>query len=232
MHNPNEPPAETGARAAAGQRPALPSGVVLLLAALLATAVVLVAVLAYLDMEMSIQTFVETIRGWGAWGVAGSIGLMVVHSFVPFPAEFLAFANGMLYGPYWGTLITWSGAMIGAAVAFGLSRRLGRPFVERMVSERHWETLDDWAARNGWQAVLVGRFFPVIAFNLINYAAGLTRISWWQFLWTTGLGILPMTAIMVAMGDNMEHLGWEAWAGLLLGGLVLWLILKAVRRRA
>ena len=40
--------------------------------------------------------------------------LMVLHSFVPFPAEFVAMANGMLYGPIWGTVITWSGAMLGA----------------------------------------------------------------------------------------------------------------------
>jgi len=231
MWNPEKPSAESDVRTAAGLRRGRAPGPFLIFAGLLGVALLCIGIVAYFDMEMSIQTFVETIHGWGVWGVAGSIGLMILHSFVPFPAEFLAFANGMLYGPYWGTLITWTGAMIGASVAFALSRRFGRPFVERMVSDRHWETLDDWAARNGWQAVLVGRFFPVIAFNLINYAAGLTKISWWQFLWTTGLGILPMTAIMVVMGDNMEHLGWEAWGALLIGGVFLWLILRALRRR-
>ena len=54
---------------------------------------------------------------------------MVLHSFVPFPAEVVAMANGMLYGPLWGTLITWVGAMLGAYLAFGLARWLGRPFV-------------------------------------------------------------------------------------------------------
>ena len=52
----------------------------------------------------------QTIRSWGAWGVLASIGLMVFHSFVPFPAELLAIANGMVYGPLWGTVITWTGA--------------------------------------------------------------------------------------------------------------------------
>ncbi|MEE8392980.1 MAG: redoxin family protein, partial [Rhodospirillales bacterium] len=45
----------------------------------------------------------------GAWGVGASIGIMVLHSFVPFPAELVAFANGMIYGPFWGTVITWTG---------------------------------------------------------------------------------------------------------------------------
>jgi uncharacterized membrane protein YdjX (TVP38/TMEM64 family) len=147
----------------------------------------------------------DTIRSLGAWGVLASIALMIVHSFVPFPAEFVALANGMVYGPLWGTVITWVGAMLGASIAFWLARRLGRPFVERMVSRNDWRVLDDWAAVNGWQVVLISRFIPVIAFNLINYAAGLTG---------------------VVMGDNVESLGWESWLALLIGGAVLWLLLR------
>lgn len=179
---------------------------------------------------LSMEAFVDTIRSWGMWGVLVSIGLMVAHSFVPFPAEFLACANGVVYGLLWGTVITWIGAMLGAALAFGLARKLGRPFVARLVSKRDWSTLDDWTAEKGWQVLLFSRLIPVIAFNLINYAAGLTRVSWWQFLWTTGIGILPMTALMVALGDNIESLGWEIWLLLLIGSLLLLLLLRRVLR--
>jgi uncharacterized membrane protein YdjX (TVP38/TMEM64 family) len=67
----------------------------------------------------------------------------------------------------------------------------------------------------------------VIAFNLINYAAGLTKVSWWTFLWTTGVGILPLTALMVYMGSHMRSLSWE-WllatsaACILVMGLAHW----------
>ena len=178
--------------------------------------------------DVSVQQIEDLIRSWGMWGVLGSICLMIAHSFIPFPAEFVAFANGMAYGPVWGIVITWTGAMLGALIAFALARKLGRPFVERMVASRDWHRLDDWAAKDGWQVVLAARFIPVIAFNLINYAAGLTRLTWWQFIWTTGVGILPLTVLMVVMGDNIESLSWESWLLLLAGGIVLWL---AVRRR-
>ncbi len=72
--------------------------------------------------DISVQTIEETIRSWGIWGVLLSIGLMVLHSFVPFPAEFIAIANGMAYGAVWGTAITWTGAMLGAFCAFGTAR--------------------------------------------------------------------------------------------------------------
>ncbi len=151
---------------------------------------------------------------------------MIVHSFVPFPAEFLAIANGMVYGPIWGTVITWSGAMMGAFLAFGLARALGRPFVDMMVAKKNWYVLDQWAAARGGHLVLISRFIPVIAFNLINYAAGLTRISWWTFAWATGIGILPLTTLMVVMGDRIETLAWEMWLLLGAGALILWFVFR------
>ncbi len=61
----------------------------------------------------------------------------------------------MIYGALWGSVVTWTGATLGALVAFGLARWFGRPFVERMVAKRDWQVLDDWAASNGWKVVLV-----------------------------------------------------------------------------
>jgi len=174
------------------------------------------------DEGVSVKGIEELVRSWGPWGVGASIGLMVLHSFVPFPAEFLALANGMIYGSFWGTVITWTGAMLGAYLAFGLSRHLGRPFVEVMVSDKHLSRLDDWTARQGGGMLFVSRFLPVISFNVINYAAGLTNISWLTFTWATGLGILPLTTLMVVMGDQIEHLSWELSVALFAAGAVLW----------
>lgn len=196
-------------------------GVVLLVVALIIGAL-------YLGVPdgLSVQAFEETIRGWGAWGVLGSMGLMILHSLVPFPAEFLAIANGMVYGPMWGTVVTWSGAMMGAFLAFGLARALGRPFVNTMVAKKNWHVLDEWAATQGGRLVFISRFIPVIAFNLINYAAGLTRISWWTFAWATGIGILPLTTLMVVMGDRIESLAWELWLLLGAGALIMWFVFR------
>ena len=181
--------------------------------------------------ELSAAAVERTIEAWGMWGVAGAILLMVLHSFVPFPAEIVAMANGMVYGPFWGTVITWTGAMLGAYLAFGLARWLGRPFVRAMVAERHHEKLDDWVARQGGGMLFLSRFVPVISFNLINYAAGLTAISWWTFTWATGLGILPLTFLMVLIGDGLWSGETAAWLWLVLAALGGWLIWRALTRR-
>jgi uncharacterized membrane protein YdjX (TVP38/TMEM64 family) len=174
--------------------------------------------------ELSMEAVEKQILAWGMWGIAASIFLMVLHSVVPFPAEFVAMANGMLYGPLWGTVITWSGAMLGAYLAFGLARWLGRPFVRAVVAERHHEAIDRWAERQGGGILLFSRFVPVISFNLINYAAGLTAVSWWTFTWATGLGILPLTVLMVSMGHGLWSGEGGVWLWLAAGALVGWLL--------
>ena len=208
------------------KRRAIAVGLAVLLGLGIGTTAALVAASFGWDFGLTTARIESTIKSWGPWGVAASVGLMVVHSFVPFPAEFLAVANGMVFGPFWGTVVTWVGAMLGAILAFGLVRWLGRPFVEVAVARHHWESLDEWSEHEGPYVVLVSRLIPVIAFNLINYAAGLSRISWWNFLWTTAVGILPLTTLMVIMGSQVHTLGWEAWALLFAGGLALWLILR------
>lgn len=157
----------------------------------------------------------------GAWGWVAVVGLMVLHCFVPFPAEILALCAGAVYGTLWGTALVWTGAMIGAALSFALSRRLGRPFVAAVLGQRAGERLDGWTARQGAATLLAARFVPVIAFNLINYAAGLTRVGWGTFLWTTAVGILPLTALMVWMGAAMVELSWPWLLGLSAAGIAV-----------
>jgi len=180
--------------------------------------------------QSAVRDVEALIRSWGAWGVLGSIGLMVAHSFLPFPSEIIALANGMLYGPLWGTVITWVGAMLGAAAAFGVVRTLGQPVLLRLIPASNRARLSRWSHEQGGLALLVARLIPVIAFNLINYAAALTEITWWTFLWATGLGILPLTIILAVLGDNVLNMPSWGWALLLAAVVAAWLLLPRWRR--
>ncbi len=173
-----------------------------------------------LGLADSPELIANKILELGYWGQVAIIGLMIVHCFVPFPAEFVALAAGMCFGVIHGTLLTWIGAMIGAMLSFGLTRFFGRPFVEWSLPKRQQHMLDQWTEDQGAATLLISRFIPIIAFNLINYAAGLTRVSWWTFAWTTGIGILPLTTLMVFMGDSMNHLSWPWLMGLSILGII------------
>lgn len=178
----------------------------------------------------------ERLRAWieslGAWAPLIVVALMIVHCFIPFPAEVLALCAGSLFGPVVGTALIWLGAMIGAALSFGLARLLGRAAVLRFLSRKQAASLDAWTADQGALTLLISRFIPIIAFNLINYAAGLTRVSWWTFLWTTAVGILPLTVLMVYLGAAMRTLSWEWLLVVSACGIVaIWSGHRLARRR-
>jgi len=180
--------------------------------------------------DNSIEGVVAQIRAWGPWAALGSIILMVVHSFLPFPSEIITLANGMVFGPFWGSVITWVGAMFGAISTFGLVRLLGRPFVYRMLSQNQLHRLSDWSSRQGGIALLIGRLIPVVAFNLLNYAAAMTHISWWTYIWATGLGILPMTILLNVFGASVLTMTTRNWIWLLFVVLVALCVFVIWRR--
>ena len=192
-----------------------------LAALVLAVLVALGVALAVGEMGQSLdpKDLAARIRGFGDWGMVAVIALMVLHCFVPFPAEILALCAGAVYGTAWGTALVWVGAMIGASLSFALSRWLGRPFVDTVLGPGARRRLDRWTENQGPAALLIARFIPVIAFNLINYAAGLTRVRWGTFLWTTGIGILPLTVLMVWMGERMMDLTWPWLLGVSAAGI-------------
>lgn len=198
--------------------------------ALAAIAIVVLAALgawiASFGIVDSIQGAQDAIRSWGAWGIAASIALMVVHSFLPFPSEVIALANGMVYGPLWGAVITWVGAMLGASLSFALVRAFGRPLVMRLLSPASQRALEHWSVRQGGRALLAARLMPVVAFNLVNYAAALTHISWWTFLWATGLGILPLTILLSVLGENVLDMPASLWLAIVAVTLLAWLLLR------
>ncbi|MDQ3699480.1 MAG: TVP38/TMEM64 family protein [Chloroflexota bacterium] len=172
----------------------------------------------------------DYLRGLGAWAPAVSFLLMVVQSVAaPLPAFVITIANGLLFGAFWGTVLSWSSAMVGAALCFGIARALGRPTVERLAGSGPVAKADAFFDRYGSAAVLIARLVPVISFDVVSYAAGLTRIGLLPFLVATGLGQLPATIVYSILGENLTSGSRAAlWAaGALLSLLVLGVTAKS-----
>ena len=183
-------------------------------------------------LEYTFAELERMIASAGPWAPAMVIALMIVHCFVPFPAEVLALCAGAIFGVIWGTALIWVGAMVGASLSFGLARWLGRDAVARVLPARQAAKLDNWAKEQGTVALLVSRLIPVIAFNLINYAAGLTRVGWGTFLWTTAVGIVPLTVLMVWFGAQMRELSWPVLLSVSAAGIAVIVAGHYVRRRS
>jgi uncharacterized membrane protein YdjX (TVP38/TMEM64 family) len=147
----------------------------------------------------------DYLLGFGPWAAAVSFLLMVIQSVAaPLPAFVITLANGLLFGAFWGGVLSWSSAMAGAAVCYGIARSLGRPAVERLVGARPLARGDAFFERYGTHAVLIARLIPVISFDVISYAAGLTVIRFVPFMVATGIGQLPATVVYSVLGENIN----------------------------
>lgn len=147
----------------------------------------------------------DYIRSFGVWAPAVSALLMVLQSVLaPLPAFIITFANGLLFGVWWGALLSWSSAMAGAALCFFIARSLGRPAVEKLAGgSATVASADRFFERFGRKAVLIARLLPFVSFDIVSYAAGLTSMRFWPFFIATGIGQLPATLAYSYLGQNM-----------------------------
>ncbi|RKU21734.1 TVP38/TMEM64 family protein [Candidatus Poribacteria bacterium] len=161
----------------------------------------------FLDLTaafQSIETAREYIASYGALAPVVSAILMVFQSVIaPLPAFLITFANGLLFGVWWGAALSWSSAMLGAALCFFIARALGRPVVVRLLSKSAVNASDRFFQRYGKHAVLIARLVPVISFDAISYGAGLTGMRFLWFVIATGIGQLPATLLYSYLGDRV-----------------------------
>ena len=127
-------------------------------------------------LDLLSGTNVEQMRGYllgfGAWAPAISALLMVLQALVlPVPSSLLTLANGLLFGTFWGAVLSWSSAMVAAVVCYAISRALGRPVAARLVGEGALRFADCFFERYGRHALLIARLIPGVSFDVVSYAA-------------------------------------------------------------
>ncbi len=146
----------------------------------------------------------EFLEQFGPLAVVVLLSLAVVVS--PIPSGPIAMAAGAIYGAAWGGALTAAGAILGALIAFGLSRWLGfRPMSASKLPLAHWITRPRTQAYLAF-AVLVSRLIPFISFDAVSYVAGLTPIRMRYFAVSTALGILPASFAFAAIGAGMAEM--------------------------
>jgi uncharacterized membrane protein YdjX (TVP38/TMEM64 family) len=146
-----------------------------------------------------------------SWGVAApfmSIILMSIQAIIaPLPAFLITAANGLVFGIYWGTIISWIGAMCGALVSFMISRLFFESFSKKILRHKKGlEYLNHLSSKYGFKVILTARLLPFISFDFISYAAGLSSIKLRSFILATGIGMIPATIVYTVFGYEMEKL--------------------------
>lgn len=194
-------------------------------------ALVVAAVVLQLTVGLpSREELQSLLDGLGPWAVPAFVALYVAACLLPVgPSGLLTIVGGALlgFGVALGAVLV--GAVLGSTVAFAISRSLGRAAVRGISSERV-RALDDRVSEHGFGAVLLARLVPLVPFTTANYAFGLTSIPAAPYVLGTAVGILPGTAIYVAVGAYGADPGSPPFL-LAIAGLVLLTVIGLLRSR-
>ncbi|WP_372522576.1 TVP38/TMEM64 family protein [Sulfuricaulis sp.] len=110
---------------------------------------------------------------------------------------------GLIWGPYWGGLLTVIGAGTGSALAFLAARYLASDYLNRKFGNSAWTWLREEMQRKEWKAVAFTRINPIFPFGPSSYFFGLTRIKFSRYIVTTLLSIAPLCILFAAIGSSI-----------------------------
>ena len=125
-----------------------------------------------------------------------------------FPGSILTLLGGALFGPVIGTFYNLTAATIGAMLSFLVARFLASDWVENKAGGRVKQLING-VEDEGWRFVAFVRLVPLFPFNILNYALGLTRISFTQYSIATYIFMLPGAIAYTYLG----YIGREAATG-------------------
>jgi uncharacterized membrane protein YdjX (TVP38/TMEM64 family) len=128
--------------------------------------------------------------------------IFVLRSLVMFPVAVMLFTSGLAFGFGLGSLLSWFGTIGSAAFSFYLARKFGKG-LHISKNRRTLEQLEEHLVHRGFIYVFFVRMLPFIPFDLISYAAGISRIRFRDFITASTFGIIPEVLIYNYIGSRL-----------------------------
>ena len=132
------------------------------------------------------------------------IALFTVVPLTLFPDAILAVASGLVFGPIYGVIYTMIGALCGGTLAFYIPRF----FCESLIINKlkKGTPIKSIIETHGFGMILILRLIPLIPFDVISYASGVSGVNYKTFILATMLGIIPGVILLVNIGAGMNEL--------------------------
>jgi uncharacterized membrane protein YdjX (TVP38/TMEM64 family) len=144
------------------------------------------------------------VEGLGAAGPLLILLLTLIHTVVFYPAEIIDAAAGFAYGFGPALALMMLGWLLSGLLSYAIGASVARPLLDRWLGAERFERTEAMIERGGAPLLLAVRLIPIMPFSLASYAAGAARVPLWRFSWTTLVGYLPITAISVYFGTQLE----------------------------
>lgn len=147
-----------------------------------------------------VPQFAAWVASLGAWGPAVFIAGYAAAIVAFVPGSILTLAAGAIFGIGAGVAYVFVAATIGSSLAFLVSRYVARSAIEhRLAGNAKFAAIDRAIGEQGRRIVLLLRLSPAFPFTLLNYALGLTRVRFADYV-VGSFGMLPGSLLYVYYG--------------------------------
>lgn len=155
----------------------------------------------FFPVQGILYTALHWVKNLGFWTPIAFIIIYNLATVLLIPGSILTLGGGVLFGLVKGSIYVFIAATLGAILAFLIGRYLSRDWVyQQMQKHPKFNAIEGAVAQNGLKIVFLCRLSPILPFNLLNYAFGITQISLKDYI-LGSLGMIPGTIMYVYIGS-------------------------------
>ena len=150
-------------------------------------------ILAFVDNHYSLSVFLFF-----------TLCAIFINSPLPF-AAIIKILGGFFFGPYLGAMYNIVATVFACALGFWISRYAFKEAFEKKYYKRI-KVIENKIEENGFYYFLTLRLIMIVPYFLINITAGISRVSFKDFLVSTLLGVIPASFIYANGGKKLEQI--------------------------
>lgn len=152
----------------------------------------------------NLDEVVSYIQSFGAFAAIILIFITIIEVIAaPIPPLILYIASGILFGTFFGGTLVLVGNVIGAGIAFFISRKFGRNYVKKKIDTKLEKRFDSFFHKYGIFAIFFLRINPLTSSDLVSYLSGLTKMRFVSFIAGTALGLAPLIYLQSYLGSDI-----------------------------
>lgn len=141
------------------------------------------------------------LKEFGFLAPAVAFILFVVQAALPvFPYIILASVGGLLFGFELGVFLSWSGALVGACLAYWVCRLSASDWVINIIERKFNYDVREVDGELAFWSIVIARVIPVVPTPLINVVAALSGVSFWNFFFSSAIGKIPSAVLYTGLG--------------------------------
>src|SRR3989344_3609861 len=131
--------------------------------------------------------------------------IYIIANIFLIPSYPFVFASGIIYGLFWGTVLALIAEVLSATINFFIGKEIGYKHFMHKIKDKRIRFIISYIDKHGFSLILISRYLGFY-FDVISYAAGMTKIKYKDFITATFIGFIPYILIYVYAGFTLMNI--------------------------